>query len=400
MIYKYKAISEKGQAIEGFYQAKEKEEVLNMLRANDYLPILIEIDVEAKKQISLFAPKVKKRDLAVFCRQFYTLVNSGVTIIKSFEILENQTRNKTLKRSISSIYEDIQKGYSISQAMKKQDKVFPNIFINMVEAGETSGTLDIILERITTHFEKESKLENKIKSAMIYPMLLIIISTIVIIFMLVAVLPTFVGMFSDSGISLPWATRFILYLSELLEKVWYLILGIGLIILLFFHYYKDTLEGRKIIDNFKISMPLVKITNIKIITSRFTRTLSILISSGIPLLEALEIAGRVLNNTVVQDRLMESIERISKGISLSQAIRDVEIFPTMVDSMISVGEESGSLDEILYKTADFYDEEVENSLQRVTTLVEPILLVGMAIVIGFIVIAMALPMFNMVNTIQ
>lgn len=399
MIYKYKAVSQEGQAIEGFYEAREESEVLNMLRGNGYLPISIEKDTEAQSQISLFSPKVKKKDLAIFCRQFYTMINSGIGIVKSFEILESQTRNRTLKKAIGSIYEDVQKGFTISQAMKKHEKVFPGILINMIEAGEVSGTLDTILERMAIHFEKENKLENKIKSAMIYPMALIIISIVVIIFMLVAVLPTFVGMFTDSGVDLPWPTQFILDLSQWLQSYWYILIGLGLLSVVIFYYYKNTPEGGKTIDNLKIKIPGIRTTNIKIITSRFTRTLSTLMSSGIPLLEALDTVGKVLNNNMVQDRLMEGIEGISKGVSLSKAIKDIGIFPPMVDSMIKVGEESGSLDEILYRTADFYDEEVEMSLQRVTTLIEPILLVLMALVIGFIVVAMAMPMFDMVNTI-
>lgn len=399
MIYKYKAISQEGQAIEGFFEAREKSEVLNMLRGNGYLPISVERDVEAQAQISLFSPKVKKKDLAIFCRQFYTMVNAGIGIVKSFEILEAQTSNKTLKNAIASIYEDVQKGYTISQAMMKHERVFPSILINMIQAGEVSGTLDTILERMANHFEKENKLENKIKSAMIYPIVLIVISIAVIIFMLIAVLPTFVGMFTDSGIALPWPTRFILDLSGWLQNYWYILLTISIFTGAAFYYYRSTPGGRRNIDSAKVKIPGIRVTNIKIITSRFTRTLSTLMSSGIPLLEALDIVGRVLNNTIVEDRLLDGVEGISKGVSLSKAVKDVGIFPPMVDSMIKVGEESGSLDEILYKTADFYDEEVEMSLQRATTLIEPILLVLMAIVIGFIVIAIAMPMFDMVNTI-
>lgn len=399
MIYKYKAISHNGQAIEGLYEAEEESEVLNMIRSNGYLPVSIEKDIETQAQSSLFVPKVKRKDLAVFCRQFYTMINAGIGIIQTFEILEEQTKNKTFKNTIRAVREDIQKGYTISQSMKKHEKIFPNMLINMIEAGEISGTLDTILERMALHFERESKLEGKIKSAMIYPMALIIVSIVVIIFMLIAVLPTFVGMFMDSGVTLPWPTKCILDMSQGLKNYWFIVLIIGGVFGIFIHCYSSTPDGRRNIDNVKIKIPWIRTINVKIITTRFTRTLSILISSGIPLLESLDIVVKVLNNREIQYRLMKGMEDMSKGISLSKVICDVEIFPSMVEGMIKVGEESGALDEILSKTADFYDEEVEVSLQKMTTLIEPILLVLMAIVIGFIVIAMAMPMFDMVNTI-
>ncbi len=399
MIFKYKAVTKNGEPIEGFFEANEESDVLSMLKGNNYLPISVERDVGADAQISLFSSKVKKKDLAVFCRQFYTMVDAGIGIVKCFDILEAQAESKALKNALATVYEDVQKGFTISEAMKKHQKVFPPILINMIEAGEVSGNLDTILERMAKHFEQENKLENKIKSALIYPIVLIVVTIAVIIFMLVAVLPTFIGMFDGSGVALPWPTQFILDVSSWLQNYWY-IFGSGIIIIFGgLLYFGSRVEGRRFIDGLKIKIPGIRVTNVKIITSRFTRTLSTLLSSGIPLLQALEVVGRVLNNIAVQDKLINSMDGIRQGVSLSRAVRTIEIFPPMVDSMIKVGEESGALDDILSKTADFYDDEVETSLQRMTTLIEPILLVGMAVVIGFIVIAMALPMFDMVNTI-
>ena len=399
MIYKYKAITKEGETIEGFFEASEESDVLTMLKTNDYLPLSVEKDIGASAQISLFSSKVKKKDLAVFCRQFYTMVDAGIGIVKCFDILEAQTSNKTLKAALGAIYEDVQKGFTISEAMNNHTNVFPPILINMIEAGEVSGTLDTILERMANHFEQENKLESKIKSALIYPTALIVVSISVVIFMLVAVLPTFIGMFDGSGTALPWPTQILLDMSSWLQNYWY-IFGLAVIIILVGGiYFISTVEGRKFIDGLKIKLPGIRVTNSKIITSRFTRTLSTLMASGIPLLQALEVVGKVLNNVVVQDKLTNSMDGIRRGAALSRAVKSMEIFPPMVDSMIKIGEESGALDDILAKTADFYDEEVEMSLQRMTTLIEPILLVGMALVIGFIVIAMALPMFEMVNTI-
>ena len=399
MRYKYKAIDPNGHETDGMYIASSESDVINMIKGNNSLVVSIERDLEAEAQIQVFKSKVKKKDLAVFCRQLFTMLDAGLGIVKCLEILVAQTENKTLRNAISDICEDVQKGFTLSESMKKHKKIFPTILISMVEAGEVSGTLDTIMERMAVHFEKENRLENKIKSSLIYPIALIVVSIAVVVFMLVAVLPTFVGMFEGSDTPLPGPTKFLISLSDSIQAYWYIYAGViaGLVTLLLI--YKATPEGRRFFDNLKLTIPGVKITSAKIITSRFTRTLSTLMSSGIPLIQALEVVGRVVNNVVVQERLEHGVENIRKGVSLSRAVKDVKIFPPMVDSMIKIGEESGSLDDILYKTADFYDEEVEMSLQKMTTLIEPILIVGMAVVIGFIVIAMALPMFDMVNTI-
>jgi type IV pilus assembly protein PilC len=399
MIYKYKAVSQTGETIEGFFEGEEESDVLAMIKGNNYIPISIEKDIESDAKIDLFSKKVKKKDLAVFCRQFYTMLDAGIGIVKCLEILEKQSENKALVKALSGVYENVQKGFTLSESMRKYKKVFPGLLINMVQAGEVSGNLDTIMERMAVHFEKENKLENKIKSAMIYPIILSIVSIAVVIFLLIAVMPTFIGMFESSGQALPLPTQILLNISNWLTEFWYLFLGGVILAMAGFILYKETPSGRITLDTIKLKIPVVKDTNAKIITSRFTRTLSTLMSSGIPLLESIEVVGRVVGNKVVENRLERSMEDIRKGATLSKAVSETRIFPPMVDSMIKVGEESGALDDILYKTADFYDDEVEVALQRLTTLMEPIMLIVMALIIGFIVIAMAIPMFDMVNTI-
>lgn len=399
MIYKYKAVSQNGEMVEGIFEGDKESDVLEMLKENNYMAVAIEKDVGAEAQIDIFASKIKKKDLAVFCRQFYTMLDAGIGIIKCIDILEKQSENKTLARALGALYEEVQKGSTLSEGMKRHGKVFPALLINMVEAGEFSGNLDIIMERMAVHFEKENRLENKIKSALIYPAALSIVSISVVIFLLVAVMPTFVSMFESSGQALPRQTQALLIISNSLTEFWYIYLVIVVGITIGVSSFKRTNSGKIILDGLKLKIPVVKDTNVKIITARFTRTLSTLISSGMPLLQSIEIVGRVVGNKVIQDRLEIAVEDIRKGVSLSRTIAEVRVFPPMVDSMIRIGEESGALDDILYKTADFYDDEVEVALQRMTTLMEPLMLVVMALVIGFIVIAMALPMFDMVNTI-
>lgn len=400
MIYKYKAVSQNGEVIEGFFEGNEESDVLAMLKGNNYLPVSVEKDISSENKIDIFSKKIKKKDLAVFCRQFYTMLDAGIGIVKCIDILEKQSENKNLKKALGTLHENVQKGFTLSEGMKKHSTVFPSLLINMVEAGEVSGNLDIIMERMAVHFEKENKLENKIKSALIYPVVLAVVSIAVVIFLLVAVMPTFIGMFESSGQALPKPTQILLNISNWLTEYWYIFIPIVLALIFGFVLFKQTPTGTNFVDTLKIKIPVIKDTNVKIITARFARTLSTLMSSGIPLLQSIEIVSRVVGNKIVHDRLEIASEDVRKGISLSRAVNEVGIFPPMVDSMIKIGEESGSLDDILYKTADFYDEEIEVALQRMTSLMEPVMLVIMALIIGFIVIAMAMPMFDMVNTIQ
>jgi type IV pilus assembly protein PilC len=289
---------------------------------------------------------------------------------------------------------------TLSEAMAKHENIFPALLINMVEAGEVSGNLDVLMERMAIHYEKENNIENKVKNALVYPIVLSIVAIAVVVFLLTVVMPTFIGMFESSGSLLPGPTRVILTISNLLKEYWYLFLVVVILIVTGIISFRKTESGRVLVDNLKIKIPGVKKMSIKIITSRFTRTLSTLLSSGIPLLQGLDVVSKVVGNEVVSNKLNQAREDIRKGIPMSRTIKDIGLFPPMVDSMIKIGEESGALDDILYKTADFYDEEVETSLQKMTTLLEPILIIFMALIIGFIVIAMAMPIFDMVNTIE
>lgn len=399
MQFKYKAVTDSGQIIEGIHDAQDENEVIAMLRGSSYMPISIEQTINSGASTTISFGKVKRKDLAVFCRQFYTMLNSGVSIVKSLDILEKQTENKLLKRAIEDVYESVQKGMTLSEAMRNNPKIYPSILINMVEAGEASGSLDTIMERMAVHYEKEFKIENKVKGAMVYPMVLAVVATAVVVFLMVAVMPTFVEMFESSGVELPGPTRALLAISHSMRNLWYLyIIGIG-VITLGIKYYGRTEAGSMVFDTMKLRIPVFKNTNIKLATSRFTRTLSTLLSSGIPLIQGIDIVARVVGNKYISSKLDNVKEEVRKGVPLSRTVKDTGIFPPMVDSMIKIGEESGSLDEILQRSADFYDEEVETALQKMTELMQPLMVVLMALVVGFIVIAIALPMFDMVNTI-
>jgi type IV pilus assembly protein PilC len=390
MRYKYRSITPDGREVEGFYEGDSEAGLVKMLKERKELVISIERDIKSETRIELFKTKVKKKDLALFCRQFYTMISAGLGIVPCLEILVAQTRNKTFKNAIADAYEEVQKGKTLSQAMKEHTSVFPTILVSMVEAGEVSGNLDTVMLRMAEHFEKENKLENKVKSAMVYPAVLAVVSVVVVVFMLVFIMPTFIGMFESSGVELPGLTKVLLNISNSLKTYWYIYIGVILALVTGIRRYKKTEGGRRLFDSLKLRFPIVKGTTSMLITSRFTRTLSTLLTSGIPLIQALEVVARVVNNTIIEERMVEGIDSVRKGVSLSRTVKDVGVFPPMVDSMIKIGEESGSLDDMLTKTADFYDEEVQTSLQKLTSMLEPIMLVVMGFIIGFIVIAMYL----------
>jgi type IV pilus assembly protein PilC len=400
MRYKYKSISSNGRESEGLYVGDSESGLINMLRERKELIISIERDVQSEAQIEIFKKRVKKKDLALFCRQFYTMISAGLGIVPCLEILVSQTQNKTFNNAIADTYEEVQKGLTLSESMKKHNNVFPTILISMVEAGEVSGNLDTIMLRMAEHFEKENKIENKVKSSMVYPAVLAVVTVAVVIFMLVFIMPTFVGMFEGSGTELPGLTQMLINMSNSLKTYWYIYTAVIIAIVFGISMYKKSEEGTKFFDSLKLRLPVVKGTSTMLATSRFTRTLSTLMSSGIPLIQAMEVVSRVVNNSIIEERLISGIENIRKGVSLSRTVKDVGIFPPMVDSMIRIGEESGSLDSMLYKTADFYDEEVETSMQKLTSMIEPLMIVVMGLLIGFIVIAMYLPMFDMMKTVQ
>jgi type IV pilus assembly protein PilC len=388
MRYKYRSITPDGREVEGFYEGDSEAGLVKMLKERKELVISIERDIKSETRIELFKTKVKKKDLALFCRQFYTMISAGLGIVPCLEILVAQTRNKTFKNAIADAYEEVQKGKTLSQAMKEHTSVFPTILVSMVEAGEVSGNLDTVMLRMAEHFEKENKLENKVKSAMVYPAVLAVVSVVVVVFMLVFIMPTFIGMFESSGVELPGLTKVLLNISNSLKTYWYIYIGVILALVTGIRRYKKTEGGRRLFDSLKLRFPIVKGTTSMLITSRFTRTLSTLLTSGIPLIQALEVVARVVNNTIIEERMVEGIDSVRKGVSLARTVKDVGVFPPMVDSMIKIGEESGSLDDMLTKTADFYDEEVQTSLQKLTSMLEPIMLVVMGFIIGFIVIAM------------
>ncbi|MBU3189523.1 type II secretion system F family protein [Clostridium bowmanii] len=401
LTFKYRVMNHQGEKIDGTFKANSQNEVLAMIEDNNYYPIEIK-EVLEREQQDLFESfaKVKTKDLYIFCRQFHTMINAGANISNALDVLRKQTENKKLKKCLDEAYDDVQKGISLSEALAKHNDVFPDLLINMINTGEVSGNLDVIMGRMATHFEKENKINNQLKSAMAYPMVLAGLSVVVVIFLLTFIMPTFAGMFEGSGVALPAPTRIVMGLSKFIQTKWYILIAVIGGAVYGAKTYAKIPAGRLTLDGLKLKLPIIKDTTEKVIVSRFTRTLSTVLASGVALVQALEVVQKVVGNKVAEKALEAIKEKVLKGVSLGEAIGETTIFPIMLHSMIKIGEESGSLDDILDKTANFYDEELEASLKKLTAMIEPLMIIVMGVVIGFIVIAMMLPIFDMGKTVQ
>ena len=338
--------------------------------------------------------KVKKSDLAIFCRLFYTLINSGIKITQCLEIINENIKNPRLKESLIDINRDLYEGSNLSDSMGKFPKVFPSFCVEMIRAGEISGNLEEILQGLGDYYEDQSKMENKLKSSLIYPTLLIILSILLVIFMLSFVFPMFFNLLNNRDVSLPMSTRFLIFISNLVQNYWEIGILIFIGFLLGLNKYFKSQKGRLFLDTIKIKSPLVKTLYRNIITANFSKTLSLLLSSGIPLIKSLEIVGKVINNRLIEKRLQVEISNIEGGKSLGGAIKSLGVFPSVLYSIVSIGEESGSLDNLLLKTSKYYYDEVRTSIEQFCKLIEPILMIVVGLIVGFIVISVVLPIFD------
>lgn len=397
--YKYRAMGPKGERVESEYEAQTRNEVINMLTSNGYYPLKIE-EINQSKEIDLkIFNKVTLKDISIFCRQFYTMIDAGVTINKSLSILSNQTTNKKLKEAIRNMEEDVSKGEILSVSMKKQEDIFPDLLISMIEVGEITGNLDDIMLKMADQYEKENKINNKVKVAMTYPSVLAIVAVLVVAIMMTFVMPKFLEIFDSMGTELPIVTKLLIQISEFVASNAIIIWIIVLIIVICAGVYFKTEHGTYTLSLLKLKIPVIDKLNQKIIVSRFTRTLSVLLSSGIPMIKALELISEIVGNKLAENDIIRTRDNVSRGENLYNSLNNSDIFPEMLSTMVRIGEETGSLDEILYKTADFYDEELENQIQVTASMVEPIMIVIMGVIIGFIVLAIMMPMTNMYDSI-
>ncbi|MGM0442114.1 MAG: type II secretion system F family protein [Elusimicrobiota bacterium] len=399
-IFTYQAKTPSGNTVEGEMEVNSKGTVVDRLRDKR----MIVLEVKEKKESSVkeifdkinpFSGKVKGKDLVIFSRQLSTMVSAGVPIVQGLSILSRQIENPYFKEIVEELTEDIESGEAIAVAMEKHPDAFNDLFINMVKAGELGGILDIILERLADYLEGASELKGKVKSAMVYPAVISFIATAVTIFLLVVIIPTFAEVFESFGQELPLPTQLLLNFSAFLRSyILYMILGLVLIVVGFLRYYK-TESGNKKIDTILLKLPLFGILLKKVSIARFTRTFGTLVKSGVPILEALETVAKTSGNKVIEGAVLDARESIREGEKIADPLQESGVFPPMVMQMISVGEETGNLDLMLTKIADFYDSEVDAAIDGLTSMIEPIIIVAMGLAIGAIVIAMFLPIFEM-----
>lgn len=390
--FKYKAMKNDGTKTTGEYEANSRDDVMEMITSNGYYPLKVEEVIESAS-ININR-KIKVKEISIFCRQMYTMLDAGVPLINALNLMSTQVTNKHLVEIVKELEEDVRKGEMLSNSMRKFPEAFPTLLTSMVESGEASGNLDEMFLRMSTHFEKENKINNKVKAAMIYPIILAIVGVAALIVVMTFVMPTFVSLFDSSGAELPVATRMLIGISDFMAKHFIIVLGILIAIVVGIVIFSKTESGIYFFAKLKITFPLIKDLNRKMIVSRFTRTLSTLLASGVSLVESLPIVSAVLNNVIAEDEVLKIRERVVKGEGLSTPIEECELFPPMLSSMVRIGEESGALDDMLNKTADFYDEEVEQAIQTLTSMLEPIMIIIMGLVVGFMVIALMLPLYG------
>jgi type IV pilus assembly protein PilC len=387
-----------GQTITGEMEAGNREAVVARLRSQQVIATAVRTK---PRDITIpgFGNKVSEKEIVVFTRQFATMIDAGLPLVQCLEILASQQENKTFKKTLTEIRQSVEGGATFAAALKQHPKVFTSLYANMVEAGEAGGILDTILNRLAQYMEKAMSLKKKVKSAMIYPSTIVSVAVVVVIFLLVFVIPTFKAMFEGFGAALPLPTQIVLELSRIVRS--YCLVGLAVLVglVLTVKWWYGTELGRKRIDSFLLKTPVFGILIRKVAVAKFTRTLGTLISSGVAILEGLDITARTAGNKVVEAAVFRTRSSIAEGKTIADPLRESGVFPPMVVQMIAVGEQTGALDAMLGKIADFYDEEVDTAVANLTSLLEPMLMVFLGIVIGGVVIAMYLPIFKLVTVV-
>ncbi len=389
-----------GTIQKGEIAAQTKEEAASLLRRQNILATSVQKKAtELSLNIPGFGGGVSDKDIVIFTRQFATMIDAGLPLVQCLEILSAQTENKSLAKAVGEVRTAVEGGSTYAEALRRHPKVFDDLYVNMVAAGESGGILDTILNRLAKHIEKTMKLKAKIKSAMVYPAVVIIVAGVVVSVLLIWVIPIFAKIFSDFGKALPAPTMLVLKASDIMRKYFLIVIGIlGGVTYGLKRFYK-TEEGRRIIDRFFLKLPVFGDLIRKAAVAKFTRTLGTLISSGVPILEGLGIIARTAGNKIVEDAILNARTSISEGKTVAEPLGASKVFPAMVVQMIAVGETTGALDAMLTKIADFYDDEVDTAVSTLTSLLEPMLMVFLGIVIGFIVVAMYLPIFQMASAV-
>jgi type IV pilus assembly protein PilC len=401
--YAYSAINAQGAVLDGVLSAPDPAAAREQLRTKGLLAQrLEETSQDAEEGAGVGRGKrVNPRALQIFSRQFATMIEAGLSVVSALTILEEQTVDKRLVEVVSVVREDVESGSLLSEAMSRHPKVFNRLYVAMIEAGEAAGVLDQVLDRVAYQIEKETQIKRRVKGAMIYPTVVITFATIVLCGMLMFIVPIFVGIFKDLNGKLPTLTRIILAASNVLRGYWFIILPVVAAAIFGFRYAKGTEPGRRVWDRVKLHAPMkIGDTVRKVAMARFARTLSTLVGAGVDIIKALEITGTTSGNWVIEDSLAVVRARVSEGVPIAQPLAENPAFPPMVSQMVRIGEESGELEKMLGKIADFYEDEVDAAVQALTSIIEPLMMIGVGCMVGTILIAMYMPMFKMLTLIK
>ncbi len=388
--------------MKGVLEAENRNAVVSSLLSQGYYVMSLRESKQSGKDLSLFdfsLGKIGIRDLVVMTRQLSTMMAAGLSILRCFSILEAQTENKKLRNALSAVKADIEEGLALWEALAKHPYAFSDIYVSMVRAGEVGGVLEPILERLSDHMEREQEISGKVKAASVYPSVIGIVAIVVVVSIITFVMPTFVGMFQSSGVELPGPTRTLLAMSNFIKSSWYVILG-GIAILIFIlKRTARTPAGRLFFDRLYLHIPVLGKTISRISVARFARTMGTLVRSGIPVLQALEVVESVMGNAVIAQAIHGARESISEGESITTPLEATGVFEPMVTQMIAVGEETGALDEMLIRMSDYFEREVMQMVDTLMAIMEPVLILVVAVMVGGIVIATLMPMFDMMNTV-
>lgn len=399
--FAYEAREKSGKKKKGMLDATTQSAAIAELKKHGLIVLSIKEEKKSvlQKEITIGRP-IKNQDFVVFLRQFATLIRAGVGLVDAIHTLASQTESKPFRKALEDIETDIRNGIQLSEAAAKHPKIFEPLFLSMVKAGEASGNMEVILERLALFYEKTHYTKEKVKSAMTYPVVILVLAIGVTVYLLTNIVPTFVGMFQSLNAELPAITKFVLLISNSLVRVWYIYIIIIAFISFFFRIFVKTSYGRKVFDYVKLKMPIFGKLFQKSSLARMSRTLSTLFSSSVPILQALTIVEEVVDNRIIGKTLASAKDSLRKGRPLSEPLKKSWVFPPLVTRMIAIGEETGALETMLDKIADFYEAEVDNTVDKVKSLIEPIMIVILAILIGTIVLAIMVPMFDMYSHIQ
>lgn len=402
-VFTYEGTNSAGKKVTGEIEAKDRQAVYNILKAQKINPNAKRIKEKGKgldKEISLFKPKVKHKDVVFFTRQFAVMIDAGLPMTQSLDIVAKQSESKAFRDTMTDVKEKVETGGTFSDSLGQHPKVFDDLYVNMVAAGESGGILDIILERLAIHMEKSMKLRREVKTAMIYPALVVSAAVIVTSVLLIFVIPTFGDLFKDFGRALPLPTQIVINISDFFVAYWvYMAIGLGGL-LFFLKRFIATPRGQEVIHPLVLKLPVFGDLVRKVAVARFTRTLGTMLSSGVPILDALDICAKTAGNKVVERDVQRCRLAIAEGRPIVEPLKESSVFPTMVTQMIGVGEATGAMDAMLQKIADFYEEEVNNAVGALKQLIEPIMIITLGIIIGSLVVAMYLPIFQLGSVID